>query len=737
MGVIDLPRAMFQGFMAWNPSTMNNNDQQPTYDATTATLNWSWLERHGLRDETDFDRYVTTIDVVPTANDVINVGVDTTAPPAEWNFYGDNTCGFVQPDWPKLEWPAKFTKPAGGTTITGFVNQAAKRITSGDPWIGLPLQLNLGLDAAKLVDVDPIAPWSSQLFVDTVTLGSPDGTTGFTGATAGRAHSRWVSFCRNQNPDGTVIIAGIGSAMWQLALPTRDLRILDQEPAAGSLARLLKDALERPGVNGLLVRFVTYDTTYFWGPEFSHGTNPDWPGIAALYTAYREAQEAYEAGDTATRPPVPMNRAYSKTVGWLAPWTDADMRSAATGRILYSPNGTCMPPPAQWPLGPAAVEVATDPKSGKVTRLAVDLGSTIAETGPKLAKADYGDLTLALAADTTNPVTVIAKIPYSAGDNLVAYDRAAYEAGAGVVDLLAPKLTATDLDRQLVILHAGPTADAAPVVALEEAEYTAETEERGTYVNEPGAAWSTPDPAITIQVRRRGGRPPAGTQLRIAQYAPWPPMFNEMAWSLVSDDPAVLDQPRPFAVMDAGAAKVRHGAWVTVPVSVADDVLPYGTATVALRGLRPGPSLLQFTPGPVAITSPEPAKAIGFFDLVGQLFANVRILPYHNAMAASYINWLKGGPSVDLATQRAWDGVFRTFALMYPAMRFLRDPLQFQAQRGRILAVTDPALFERASYMPVTRPLSAGQRAMLVAWSDYLDGTLATKKQEAPRGRRG
>ncbi len=49
MGVIDLPRVTFSGFTYWNPSTMNNNDQQPNYDPSSATLNWSWLERHGLR----------------------------------------------------------------------------------------------------------------------------------------------------------------------------------------------------------------------------------------------------------------------------------------------------------------------------------------------------------------------------------------------------------------------------------------------------------------------------------------------------------------------------------------------------------------------------------------------------------------------------------------------------------------------------------------------------------------
>jgi len=84
-----------------------------------------------------------------------------------------------------------------------------------------------------------------------------------------------------------------------------------------------------------------------------------------------------------------------------------------------------------------------------------------------------------------------------------------------------------------------------------------------------------------------------------------------------------------------------------------------------------------------------------------------------------------------------FDTVFRTFFIMYPAMRFLEDPLRFQAWRGRICAVTDPVIFETAAYMPVTRSLSAGQRRILEAWNHYVDGQLPTPIQGARVGRRG
>ena len=242
MGLAELPRLYFSGFTYWNPSTMNNNDNQPTYDPASATLNWPWLERHGLEDAEQFDAYATQPQIVPTANDALNPGINSAAPPAEWNFFGDNSCGFVQPDDPVIEWPEKFSKPAGGLTVTGYTDADGAFITDGDAWFGLPIRLNADLDAAKLVDVDPICPWSTQLFVDTLTIGAQNERVGLAAATAGRAHSRWVFFARNLNMTGDVIIAGIASAMFQLGLPADRISFLDPSPPPGSPSNALARA---------------------------------------------------------------------------------------------------------------------------------------------------------------------------------------------------------------------------------------------------------------------------------------------------------------------------------------------------------------------------------------------------------------------------------------------------------------------------------------------------------------
>jgi hypothetical protein len=712
---------------------MNNNDYQPTYDPAFATLNWPWLERHGLNDIDDFDRYVTSPGVVPTANDPVNV-VTPAVPPAAWNFYGDNSCGFVQQNEPVIEWPAKFSKPRGDMTVTGYSNDVGKRITGGDPWIGLPVVVNAGVDPAKLVDVDPVCPWSSQIFVDSFGLGSPAGAAGFTAESAGRAHARWVWLERNLNQSKDVIIAGVGSAMWQLGLPTDGLAFRDPAPAPGSLAAQLQTALARPEVQGLMVRFVTYHTMYFQGSAFTVRDKPDWKAIVQLYAEYAAALAKYERGDLDARPPRPVNRAYSNTVGWIAPWTTTEMRTAPGGRVLHSerPVKPLSTPPTPVPIGPAVLEYTVDAADPtRVGSVAIDLGSTIPELGSALDKVDFGTMQLALdAGDGTSPKP-FADIQHRGG-----YDKAAYERTAGVVEIPASRfltpVTVAELDQRLAVLFVDP-ASGSSQVGLRETEYIAETDDRGVYVNEPGEPWSPPDPEISVEVRYRGGKPPTGTQLRIAQYSPNPPGFGEGGWQLVS---ATADKSQtPFVTMEAGGTVV-DGAYVTVVVPQTADELPYSTVTIRLTAIRPGPPVLQFSPLPPADPETPPPGAVAFPAVAQQSFANVRALPFHNAMATAFENWLRGGPSVDLVTQRVFDSVFRTFFLMYPAMRFLRDPLQFQAWRSRVCRATDPAAFETAAYMPVTRSLSAGQRRMLELWKTYVDGDLPTPVTGAPFVRR-
>lgn len=350
-----------------------------------------------------------------------------------------------------------------------------------------------------------------------------------------------------------------------------------------------------------------------------------------------------------------------------------------------------------------------------------------------MTKLDFGTLQLGLAAAGDDDVAAkpFAQVPYPG------YNEDAYVSTAGVIDIPASQFLVpvgvADLQNRLVVTLVNPQTQATQV-GLREAEFTAETDDRAVYLDEPGVPWSTAQRTITVQVRYRGSKPPAGTKLRIAQYSPDPPGFVEGAWQLVS---ASETQPQaPFLTMDAGG-EVIDGAYTIVDVPHLEDGLPYATVEVTVSALRSGPPVLAFTPLAPAANAGAPPQMVQFPELTQQFFANVRALPFHNDMAAAFENWLRTGPTVDIATQRVFDLVFRTFFIMYPVMRFIRDPLQFQAWRGPVLAATDPAIFETAAYMPVTRSVSAGQRRILELWTAYLDGGMATQTRGEALGRRG
>src|SRR5262249_55337332 len=163
-----------------------------------------------------------------------------------------------------------------------------------------------------------------------------------------------------------------------------------------------------------------------------------------------------------------------------------------------------------------------------------------------------------------------------------------------------------------------------------EAEYTAETDDRGVYVEEPGAPGSPPSPVVTVQVRYRGSTPPTGTRLRIEQYSPNIPGFNEDAWDLVSE--RSKQRQSPYVTM-AVSGQVADRAYFTVPLAQGKQGQPYATVKVELSGIRPGPPILRFTPIPAGAPESEPPRPVPFPAIGVQFFANVRVLPFHNAMA--------------------------------------------------------------------------------------------------------
>ncbi|MCA9538342.1 MAG: hypothetical protein KC620_05610 [Myxococcales bacterium] len=721
MSLIALPRLYFAGHASWNPSTFNNNDNLPTYDAANVRLNAPYLYEQGVYSPQQFAKWAITTTYDPSADEYL--------PPAEWNYYGDMIWGFVSPEWPQIEDGKVFDRPAGGTTVTGWTDRTGAWQPLGGAWGAAQVAVNPGpVVQAKMCDINPACFWSTQLFADRLQVGSEAAGVGFNGAISRRMCTRFPNLQNNYNLDQQLIIAGNMIAVWQFCLPREDLQF--HGGPDDKVTAALHAALAEPEVAGLMVRFSAFETLYFNGDVFRAvgGTPAERLSgrmklMADLYAQYADEKAAFDAGKRVDAPPPPINRAYSRAIGWIGTWRHGELQSEPEGRLLIAgaaltgqqpiavapkklPKGT-----DALPLGPMLVEAAIE--GDDVRRLSLDTMVTF----PKLQLggpiANYGAIGVRLVGDdgTTHK---IATLPADA------YGRDALLRSAGVIDVpLAPGVLSASTwfggDLQLTLF-----ADARkPQIGLNEQAFTARTDDRGVYVEQPGTGqFARPPSLLDVRVQHRGRAPAPGTQLVVAQY--------DAGWTRSGGEGGA---PMAHLIANPALHPVDLGRG-TISVRVVPALSAHAEAQLAVNGIMPGFPNLALLALPPDAAVPTLAESIGGTEVVDVPYTVVRVLPFHDQMAIAFEQWLATGPDSAQVDARIYLEVFETWARLFPVMGFLRNPLVFRSWRGPIMEVTDPAEFERSRYMPVNRCLSAGQRRMLELWDAWLSGGPRTK----PRG---
>lgn len=754
MGLSSLPRLYFKGQFYWSPSTYNNNDKAPAiqqYDPTTAKLDWSFLREQGVKTDEDFREW----SIKPM---YAKLDAPLTLPPAEWGYYGGNQSGFVTETSPKIK-DDNFSVPIGKnryfTKTTGYTSNTMEYKNEG-PWVGLPLQFNLNMKPPKLVDINPTLPWTSQVFSDTFTIGSKEKGEGFTAPVKYRMHSRWLFVNRNYDVDGKLIIAGGISTFFQTVVHKENITFFNSNPDPDSYQAQLEKGLENS--DGIMIRFTAYDTLYFQGKPFealhkkANGQNNDQESeleqrIAVLYQKYEKELKEYKEGKRTEKPKPPVNRAYSRVVGWTGLWNKGELISMAEGRTLLpnllpgQPIGIPTPnpvsakglpasyyvvpkegsPKSEVMIGPCNIEVTET--EGLAERISIDMGSTMPEYDSTGRKADFGKVQLKLLDLSTDSQTSqyfdIVSLPN---------ELATYQETAGVQDYsithLPEKIRKAILENPFALFvdnYDSENDKQISTLALIENPVIANTNSRGVYVNQQNAYWEseTPEVEFTIKVQMYGKAPQSPLQLSIGQ-------FNSSFGLISEDDSANRSEEfeykeRPYVALYNEGQKITNSTVITVPDN--------GLVTISVKALQPGMPFLVFFPfvkgsnfAGVAAAS-QNVSPVTFYS-----YNAIRSLPFDNILAEEFETWLSELPSptevndlIGRINQRVFDDVFRTFHLMYPVMGFIGCPMKFQEWRGRILKLTDPKAFNSAAYMPVTRSLSAGQRRILVAYTNYLD----------------
>ncbi len=512
--------------------------------------------------------------------------------PRDWNYYGTHVCAMH------------------GVTVTGGVAGPRTAPIEDDALRGAPVGLS-----GKLVDIDPTGILS-QIFFDELSLGLP-GRPHLRARPLRRMSSRWINFGRNSSDD--LPIAGRAAAAWQTVFPAADVELVRAEESP--LLSRFADALGDPGARGLMLRLCTYRTLYY---QNGGEVNPFEP-----VRNQEELIQQYTLGKVFSNP------AYSLVVASLGIWLDGDSESVPGGRILLPTRGS--------PLGPAAAEL--DETAGV---LSLDFSQTFPETDRDATKADLGAVRIE-ATDATG-TDVVADLPLSR------YDRAAYRASAGIVDVdltgrrdLVGRITRGRLSLGTEAL--GP--------ALDEAGLTAWCEDCNVYLDEGD------DATLIIQVRDRGRIPAVPVSVLVATYD------------------------------DAQAVVAR----TELPVTTA------GTTDLHVPLVGPGVRHLRFLPFTGA-QAPQTAPGIPF--ATAQL-TSIRTLPSDDALEA-------GTRDEHLTWDFVYRNILRTYDAIAPRMSTIIDLADGDAVRTfarRILEVVDDELFESARYMPVTRDLSRGKRRLL------------------------
>ena len=731
MSVLSFPRIYFNGYMQWNVDTTNNNDYVPVYDAADAALDWAYLATmEPPITPANFQEAFRPWVVKPTGDSCPptppppvnqdNCNDDPTCHMASrWNYFGNQGCSFVQ-------YQKYVTVTTGGALAYG------QPAAADDPILNQQLKIN-----GRLVDINPVSPFCSQIYFSTVNAGSS--TTFLGGPQYQRMYSR--SFLAPRNIASDLIIAGAVGTVFQTTIPTAT--VTSGNAGNSALLAALLQALQAPGAAGLMLRFSAYNTLYYQNGILNKTTQQP--------RTCEELTQMYQSGQVFTNP------AYSRLVGVIGVWNEGELATAPGGRMLV-PNAVATPlsaqpstppvtaaaapevkvegharvrisaaplaaaapadvpagqPPVPLPLGAIQAEVSTD--AGIVS---LDFLNAIPEYTSAGTKFDYGSFDVG-AQMPDGTFNVIGSFGFDQ------YDQSAYEGNGGIVDVpFAAEVTAQDVsgwcaDGLLALRNQGT------VVSLE-APLTVQTDDRGVYVDECRLQ------TITLQVLYKGEPAPAGTKVVIGQYYPWPLIVSTGQWVLFGTQPP-SGGDGPFCNI------LPAQPYLAFPEGDVATVDANGTATLRITPQAAGFPIVAFYPYLADQPQPAPQAQVTFgfsnyqtYTIGTAFFTAVRALPFDNALVSQFVDCWNGTGSYagqpkyseSAAWQFVYNNIFYVYDMLYPAMDQIIPLGNQQAVQTNIDAILErisETIVDTTGFMPVTREMSAAKRLILETWGGLVN----------------
>jgi len=511
MSVLNFPRIYLNGFMFWNPPTLNNNDVLPLYDAVKMQMNWRFLNEYGINDKNaprtlmpwaitplaykDVPDYVVQ---VPTNGDPSNYPMI----PAEWDLFGDNACGTV--DYQQF----RSVIIGGETKVDSYIDT--------DPLINKTYQLlgnsfgNQTPTAARFVDVSPWQNTFTALYFEKIMLG--DATCGVTLRQGCRMLNRFLDF--NWGAFGGLVYV---TCTWQTCF-TKDQ--VDWVVGGSQLLQNLKDEMERnTDAQGLMLRFTAYLTVYDKNGLFNDFKNVNSHSQAPWDMS--RLQMLYQIGlDNPTE--LFFNPAYSRTAGSLGLWLRNEFPTAPAGQRLVPKAGVpfykTVPGDTQIHAPQQLVNLGVLSAELNGSTLSLDLGNTFpiypaVHDGPAATDLDGRNNGIPVAAKFhvgDYELGVLHGKDFSplASIGFDQYRQSAFDKRSGLLDLPLDASAQAALKNGNLALRLTGT----DTIAAEQQMWTAEVIESGSFIDVGDSR------TLNIMVQQNGKPAPAGTTLWVAEY---------------------------------------------------------------------------------------------------------------------------------------------------------------------------------------------------------------------------
>jgi hypothetical protein len=330
-----LPRLHFKGRFETDVCTANNDDVVRPIDPVSVAVRFG-------------------INGVPSTDDAFVQWMrgGTGRPRASWNYYGGNSCKFVD---------CRIVSVDRGS---GLVTNAEEDQSIGGSVI---LGENSSSRTGIMVDLNPEGTWGTLIFANRMQVVAGGVTL------KGRptvAASRWLGG-RNTTVGGFTGAA----ATWQACIPNTDLTI--SPGATGALADLFVAAMSHRGV---CIRYCTYLVDVSIEPDvllarFTQGESPKNPAVGVL-------------------------------VGSMGVWEEGDYASMPNGRLLVQQRAIT------WNHGDVNFGAATVAVDEVRQKAVVDLITAVPEIDATGTKLPSGNAELVIIPDNGDPPVALGNIPY-------------------------------------------------------------------------------------------------------------------------------------------------------------------------------------------------------------------------------------------------------------------------------------------------------------------------------------